>query len=208
MFDGRRAMDEADYEKARNDFLEAARVEPDARSYAYAATASYKAGDVAGARHLMEEAAKRDGKSYSYLRILGYRALILLREGNGREGLDALGAYIAAYKTCIPLNDDRRRRAHAEKRARRPPPAWKGSWTSESRPTRTTWSFSGAPRVDGTARGRPRRRTRAPAKRETTGRDPRKNPAPRYPHPHGPRLRRGAPLPSRGGGDQLSASLW
>ena len=43
-------------------------------------------GDLAAAQRSIEEAAKLDGKSYSYLRILGYRALILLAQGQSKGG--------------------------------------------------------------------------------------------------------------------------
>jgi len=103
MFEGRHALDEGEYRQAQQAFLKAAQASPDARSYAYAATASYKAGDLAAAQRSIEEAAKLDGKSYSYLRIVGYKALILLGQGKEGEGLDALAAYLAAYENAYPV---------------------------------------------------------------------------------------------------------
>jgi uncharacterized protein HemY len=70
MFDGRRFLETGDYGPARQDFIKAAQIEPSAEAYAFAATASYKMNDLAGARRSIDEAQKLDGKSDYYLRIL------------------------------------------------------------------------------------------------------------------------------------------
>jgi tetratricopeptide (TPR) repeat protein len=103
MWHGKRALNMEDYGQARQDFLKAAQASPDARSYAYAATASYKTHDLPEAWRLLDEAAKRDGKTYMILRILGYRTLVLLAGGREAEGLDALEGYLAAYGNADPM---------------------------------------------------------------------------------------------------------
>lgn len=103
MFEGRHDLNMGEYGKARQDFMKAVQINADARSYAYAATASYKMGDLAAAQRYIEEAARLDGRTYSYLRIVGYRALVLLAQGRQKEGLDALHEYLLAYSNTFPL---------------------------------------------------------------------------------------------------------
>jgi len=105
MFDGRRFLETGDYGPARQDFIKAAQIEPSAEAYAFAATASYKMNDLAGARRSIDEAQKLDGKSDYYLRILAYKALILFKEGKREEGLEALHAYHDRYKNYYPLEN-------------------------------------------------------------------------------------------------------
>ena len=85
MFQGRRLLDRGEYAQARDEFVKAARTMPDSYSNAFAATASYKLNDMASAERFIQEAATLNGRGYSYLRILAYRALILLKEGR-KEG--------------------------------------------------------------------------------------------------------------------------
>jgi tetratricopeptide (TPR) repeat protein len=103
---GKRMLDTGEYSQAREDFIGAAKAEPaEPASYALAATASYKLNDLQAASQSITEAEKRDKHSDAYIRILGYKALILLREGRDKEGLDALHAYIVAYeKEYAPQN--------------------------------------------------------------------------------------------------------
>jgi len=103
MFEGRRFLGEGEYKTAEQDFVKATQVAPDARSYAFAATAAYKLKDYTEAERFIEEAARRDGRSYAYLRIVGYRALILLAQGKQKEGLDVLHQYLDAYNRVYPL---------------------------------------------------------------------------------------------------------
>ena len=103
IYNGRIALNTGEYARARQDFLKAAEVSPDARSYAYAATASYKMHDLPEAQRLIGEAERLDGKTYMILRIRGYKALILLAEGRQKEGLDALRDYLAVYERAFPL---------------------------------------------------------------------------------------------------------
>jgi hypothetical protein len=54
------------------------------------------------AERLIREAETMEGHGYYGLRILGYKALILLRRDQ-REGLEALGWYVTAYGRSDPL---------------------------------------------------------------------------------------------------------
>ncbi len=96
---GRHMLDTGEYRQARETFMGAAKAAPtQPDSYALEATASYKMNDLQAASGSIAEAAKRDGNSDARIRILGYKALILLKQGREKEGLDALHAYIAAYE--------------------------------------------------------------------------------------------------------------
>lgn len=98
MWDGKRLMGSGEYGKARDEFLRAAKAEPAAAApYAFAATASYKMNDLESASGFMNQATKRDKYNDAHIRILGYRSLILLREGKRKEGLNALNDYMEAY---------------------------------------------------------------------------------------------------------------
>jgi len=106
LFRGKELLDTGEYGKAKEDFVSAAKAQPkEPASYALAATAAYKLGDLEGAGGYLGEAQKRDRHSDSYIRILGYQALILLKEGKEQEGLDALHKYILAYQNeYAPFN--------------------------------------------------------------------------------------------------------
>ena len=96
---GKQMLDAGDYSQARENFIGAAKAEPsEPASYALAATASYKMNDLQAASRSIMEAAKRDNHSDAYIRILGYKTLILLKQGREKEGLDALHTYIVAYE--------------------------------------------------------------------------------------------------------------
>ncbi len=103
MFQGKRLLRVGEYAQARDDFVRASQAQPDAYSYAFAATASYKMNDLASAEQYIERAEKLDGRTYADLRIWGYKALILLAEGRQQEGLNALGDYIKVYDGLYPL---------------------------------------------------------------------------------------------------------
>jgi tetratricopeptide (TPR) repeat protein len=93
MFHGKRLLQNEEYREARADFVKAAEAQGWPSAYAFAATASYKIGDLASAERYIMEAERRDGEDYSYLRTIGYKSLILLREGREIEGMDALKRY-------------------------------------------------------------------------------------------------------------------
>jgi tetratricopeptide (TPR) repeat protein len=105
IFEGRRFLETGDYGPARQDFIKAAQVEPSAEAYAFAATASYKMNDLEGAQRFVDEAQKLDGKSDFSLRILAYKALVLLKEGRREEGIEALHAYHDRFKSYYPLKN-------------------------------------------------------------------------------------------------------
>jgi tetratricopeptide (TPR) repeat protein len=105
IFEGRRFLETGDYGPAREDFIEAAQVEPSAEAYAFAATASYKMNDLTEAQRFIDEAQKLDGKSDFYLRILAYKALILLKEGRPEQGIEALRTYHHRYKNYYLLKN-------------------------------------------------------------------------------------------------------
>jgi tetratricopeptide (TPR) repeat protein len=99
MFRGRQLMSDGDYKPALEDFMKAATAMPaEPYPYAFAATASYKRGDIDAASRYIQEAAGRDVQGDARVRILGYKALIFLKQGREREGLQALGDYIRAYE--------------------------------------------------------------------------------------------------------------
>ena len=99
MFHGKRLLQEEEYGEARTDFLRAAEAQKWPSAYAFAATASYKMGDLAGAEQYVAEAERLDGKDYSYVRVLGYKALTLLRQGKEREGREALQRYAQTLRS-------------------------------------------------------------------------------------------------------------
>ncbi|MCG6534420.1 MAG: hypothetical protein L7F78_06955 [Syntrophales bacterium LBB04] len=93
MFHGKRLLQNQEYAEARTDFLKAAEAQRWPSAYAFAATASYKMGDVESAERYVMEAERLDGRDYSYVRTLGYKSLIFLKEGKENEGMDALKRY-------------------------------------------------------------------------------------------------------------------
>lgn len=103
MFNGINMLQRGRYAEARADFVKASQAQPDAYSYAFAATAAYKMNDVKGAEEYLQQAERLDGRSFAALRMAGYRALVLLGEGRRKEGLDALGTYLDLYRNVYPL---------------------------------------------------------------------------------------------------------
>lgn len=93
MFKGKRLLREEEYAQARDDFLKAAETQKWPAAYAFAATASYKMGDLTGAERYVMEAERLDGGTFYYLRIIGYKALIFLKQGKEKEGLETLQYY-------------------------------------------------------------------------------------------------------------------
>jgi hypothetical protein len=103
IFAGKQALRQGEFGEARSYFLKAATEQKRATAFAYAATASYKLGDLASAEGYISEAERAEGGTYSYIRIAGYKALILLKEGKKEEGLAALKTYIDDYRLVYPL---------------------------------------------------------------------------------------------------------
>ncbi len=99
MFKGKRLLREEEYAQARDDFLKAGEAQKWPAAYAFAATASYKMGDLASAERYVMEAERLDGTTYTYLRIIGYKGLIFLKGGKEAEGLDILGQYAQVLRS-------------------------------------------------------------------------------------------------------------
>ena len=99
MFHGKRLLREDEYQAARTDFARAAEAQKWPAAYAFAATASYKMGDLASAERYIMEAQRLDGNDYSYVRVLGYKALVLLKEGKEKEGREALQQYAQVLRS-------------------------------------------------------------------------------------------------------------
>lgn len=99
MWNSKKMLDNADYKQALEGFVSAAKAmpkEPD--PYAYAATASYKLNNVEAASGYIQDAVQLNKNTDAYVRILGYKALIYLRQGKQKEGMDALNDYIQNYE--------------------------------------------------------------------------------------------------------------
>ena len=99
MFHGKRLLREDDYAEARFDFLRAAEAQKWPSAYAFAATASYKMGDLASAEQYLAAAERLDGRDYSYVRVLGYKALTLLAQGREDEGREVLQQYALTLRS-------------------------------------------------------------------------------------------------------------
>lgn len=102
---GRELMKRGEFEEARTFFVRASEIERLPESLAYAASASYKIGDLPAAEHYIREADRQGGKGFSELRIDGYKALILLKGGNQSDGLKALHDYVKFYSYLRPLTN-------------------------------------------------------------------------------------------------------
>lgn len=103
LFEGRQLLNQEKYAEARNLFIKASTEERRAAPFAYAATASYKMNDLAAAERYIGDAENAEGRNYWYLRILGYKALTLLKEQKTDEGMGALKRYIDYYRLVYPL---------------------------------------------------------------------------------------------------------
>jgi hypothetical protein len=102
LFDGKRLLSNQEYAEARDEFLKAAEVDRTAETLAFAAVASYRLNDLPAAETYIMQASSIPAKGWSYLRIEGYKALILLKEGKKDEGLTALKYYSEFYGHTIP----------------------------------------------------------------------------------------------------------
>lgn len=103
LFEGKKLLRQEEYVKARDLFVKASGEEKRAAPFALAATASYKLNDLSAAETYVNQAEKAEGRAYYYLRIAGYKTLILLKEGKKKEGMDALRSYIEYYSYQYPL---------------------------------------------------------------------------------------------------------
>jgi len=113
MFRGKRLLARGEYREARDEFVKAAKGIRDAAPLAFAAAASYKAHDLTGAQQLLKEAESLPPDA-SFLRIEGYKSLVLFAQGQKEEGLEALREYIDFYDTLFPLDSINEVEAMAE----------------------------------------------------------------------------------------------
>ena len=92
IYTGKKLLAEKEYAKAKDYFVQASQDQRNSTSLALLGTAYYKMGDIAGAENSIKEAERIDKTSDCYLRILGYKSLILLKQGNP-DGFIALRQY-------------------------------------------------------------------------------------------------------------------
>ena len=94
---GKQLLRQGDYPEARDAFLKASAAERRPEALALAATATYGLNDLQGTAQYLAEAERAGKAGNSYFRITGYKALVLLKEGNKEEGLKVLGDYVQAF---------------------------------------------------------------------------------------------------------------
>lgn len=99
---GRESLRRGEYKQAKQQLESAAKEFPDVSSYAFLATAYYKIGDTASAAGAMDKAKHLDAYGTYHLRIIGYSALIDIKE-KGADSTESLKEYLAYYKLCQPL---------------------------------------------------------------------------------------------------------
>lgn len=103
MFTGKKLLQEKEYEKAKEYFVQASNIQQDSASLALLGTTYYKMGDIANAERTIREAERIDKNSSYLLRILGYKSLILLKQDKP-EGINALRQYVDYVKQLgLPL---------------------------------------------------------------------------------------------------------
>ncbi len=102
MFIGKELLKEQEYTNAEPYFTKASKQIKDSYSLTYLATVSYKTNNFNSAENYIKEAEKIDNNTYAYLRIIGYKALILLKKDK-QKGFDALKDYINLYEYFYPL---------------------------------------------------------------------------------------------------------
>lgn len=102
MFRGKEALNRGNYPEARHNFEEAYTQERNPDALMYLAVAEYRMNNLERAETLIRQAETMGTTDYRYLRLLGYKALILLKR-NRDQGLEALGRYVSYYALCDPL---------------------------------------------------------------------------------------------------------
>jgi tetratricopeptide (TPR) repeat protein len=113
MFRGKGLLARGEYREARDEFVKASTGLREAAPLAFAAVASYKEHDLASAMRFLREAGALPPDD-SFLRIQGYRSLVLLAQGRKEEGLEALREYVGFYDSLDPLESIREVEAMAE----------------------------------------------------------------------------------------------
>ncbi|HOC45408.1 MAG: hypothetical protein PHT96_08995 [Syntrophorhabdaceae bacterium] len=90
------------YDEAQKCFQDAQRIQKDAAVFTYLAATAYKKGHFESAADLIDQAEKSPLDRLSYLRMYGYKVLILLSTDHAL-GLKALDDYIKRYSFDYPL---------------------------------------------------------------------------------------------------------
>jgi hypothetical protein len=93
---GRDALKYNDYGAAKRNFEEAYQSGRSPDALMYLAIIDYKTNDLDSAERLINQAQGMGVGNYHYLRVLGYKALILLKK-NREQGLEALDRYVVFY---------------------------------------------------------------------------------------------------------------
>ncbi len=104
IFEGKKELEAGSFAPAREDFARAVKIKESSESLAFAATASYRLGDLAAAEGYLSAAERFKTHGPYYLRILGYKALVLLAEGKQTDGLAALRRYVDAFKATYDMD--------------------------------------------------------------------------------------------------------
>jgi len=102
IFHGKESLKKGDYAEAKRDFEGAYLSEKTPDALMYLAIVDYKTNNLDSAERLIREAEIMGSGNYHYLRVLGYKALILLKKSSD-QGLEALDHYIAFYALHDPL---------------------------------------------------------------------------------------------------------
>jgi tetratricopeptide (TPR) repeat protein len=102
IFQGKEALKKGDYAGAKRDFEEAYQNDKSPEALMYLAIIDYKTNNLDSAEKLIREAEMMGSGNYHYLRVLGYKALILLKKDRD-QGLEALDRYVSFYALRDPL---------------------------------------------------------------------------------------------------------
>ena len=105
MLNGSQHLLNKEYQPALDDFLRANSSDPSrSMPLALAGQAYYNLGDLQKASQYLSQATAVKNDSYAYLIIKGYQALIAFRQDRHKEGTEALGDYVKAYRVSSPDN--------------------------------------------------------------------------------------------------------
>ena len=107
LFEGERNWQAKDYVQSKADFLKAYEADKRVAPLAWAATTSYWLNDLVSAERYLKEAEANPEfkKGFSYFRVMGYKALVLIKQGNKSEGLAVLKSYADSYGHTFPSSN-------------------------------------------------------------------------------------------------------